>query len=110
MSWACPCRRRDSAIFLDSCEILVRLVDEAGRIWGQKRNQPERGFYPTSYREQGEKVRDEHVLEVPSALKIGQYELRTGMHLLEDMRRVPVLGGEAGHDWVSLTTIRVRDQ
>lgn len=29
---------------LESCRVLAHPVDDAGRIWGQKRNQPQAGL------------------------------------------------------------------
>jgi hypothetical protein len=88
--------------------VFVHLVGEDGQIISQHDGQPDGGFYLTSYWDQGVVVKDEHVLSLPSEIEAGQYELRVGMYLLEDMYRLPVAGG-AGEDWVVLTRIQLGD-
>lgn len=87
--------------------VFVHLVAEDGEIISQHDGQPEGGFYPTSYWYEGEVVRDEHVLSVPGETRAGEYELRVGMYLSEDMARLPALGGGADGDWVVLTRVLV---
>jgi len=87
--------------------VFVHLVGQDGGIVSQDDGQPDGGFYPTSYWDKGEVVRDEHVLTVPPKLGVGEYELRVGMYALEDMHRLPVEGCGADQDWVVLTRIDV---
>jgi len=87
--------------------VFVHLVAEDGEVVSQHDGQPEGGFYPTSHWDEGEVVRDEHVLSVPGETGAGEYELRVGMYVLEDMNRLPVQGGAADGDWVVLTSVSV---
>lgn len=90
--------------------VFVHMVGEDGQILSQHDGQPEGGFYPTSYWEQGEVVRDEHVLSLSSGIEAGEYELRVGMYRLEDIQRLPVVRGAERADWITLSRIRVRGQ
>lgn len=90
--------------------VFVHLVGQDGRIVSQHDGQPEGGFYPTSYWDQGEVVKDEHVLSLPSEIEAGEYELRAGMYLLEDMYRLPVTRGAATANWVSLARMEIKGQ
>lgn len=87
--------------------VFVHVVGEDEQICSQHDGQPESGFYPTSYWEPGDIVKDEHVLSLPSDTDAGNYELRVGMYVLEDMRRLPVVGGAERADYVTLVGIRV---
>ena len=89
--------------------VFVHLVGQDGGIVSQDDGQPDGGFYPTSYWDKGEVVRDQHVLTVPAELGVGEYELRVGMYTLEDMHRLPVEGCGADQHWVVLTRIGVGD-
>lgn len=89
--------------------VFVHLIGPDGGIVSQDDGEPDKGFYPTSYWDKGEVVRDEHVLTVPPDLGVGEYELRVGMYTVEDMVRLPVQGCAADQDWVDLTTLRVHD-
>lgn len=89
--------------------VFVHLVGQDGGIVSQDDAQPDGGFYPTSYWDKGEVVRDEHLLTVPPELGVGEYELRVGMYTLEDMHRLPVEGCGADQHWVVLTRIGVGD-
>ncbi len=90
--------------------VFVHLVGQDGQIVSQQDGQPEKGFYSTSFWDRGEVVRDEHVLSLPSDVQAGEYELRAGMYLLQNMQRLPVEGKAVEGDWVVLTTIHVSDE
>ncbi|NIN65363.1 MAG: hypothetical protein GTO63_11820 [Anaerolineae bacterium] len=90
--------------------VFVHLVGQDGGIVSQDDGQPDGGFYPTSYWDKGEVVRDEHVLTVPPVPGVGEYELRVGMYTVEDMQRLPVEGYAADQDWVDVTRISVHDE
>jgi len=90
--------------------VFVHVVGEDGQILSQHDGLPEGGFYPTSYWELGETVKDDRVLSLPSHTDAGDYELRVGMYLLEDMDRLPVVEGAERADWITLSRIQVRGQ
>ena len=89
--------------------VFVHLVDEEGTIWGQKDGWPEGGFYPTSFWDEGEMVRDEHELLLPVDMPEGEYELRVGMYILETMERLMVIDSEqkVEGEMILLGTVRV---
>ncbi len=87
--------------------VFMHLVDGEGKIWAQDDNQPEGGFYPTSFWDEGEIVRDEHELLLPADMPEGEHELRVGMYILETMERLPVWGQGEAVDWVALGSVRV---
>ncbi len=79
--------------------VFVHLIDGAGRIWGQRDGQPENGFYPTSYWEVGEVVRDEYEVVVDPGAPPGFYRFEVGMYLRATGKRLPIIheqGQEAG--------------
>lgn len=87
--------------------VFIHLVDGEGKIWAQEDNQPEGGFYPTSYWDEGEMVRDEHELLLPADMPEGEYELRVGMYILETMERLIVWGQGKAVNWVTLGSVWV---
>lgn len=89
--------------------VFIHLVDGEGKIWAQADNQPEGGFYSTSFWEEGEMVRDEHELRLPADMSEGEYELRVGMYLLETMERLMVVDSaqEVEGDMILVGTVRV---
>lgn len=87
--------------------VFIHLVDGEGKIWAQDDNQPKGGFYPTSFWDEGEMVRDEHELLLPADMPEGEHELRVGMYILETMERLPVWGQGEAVDWVELGSVRV---
>jgi len=90
--------------------VFVHLIDEEGQIGGQKDNQPEGGFYPTSYWDLGEVVKDGYEVVVESDTPPGRYRLEIGMYLLATRERLPVLDeeGQPMDDRILLGEIRVR--
>jgi hypothetical protein len=74
--------------------VFTHLVDEEGKIWGQKDNPPVDGFYPTTQWEKGEIVRDKYDLMVSPDTALGQYWLEVGMYLPETGERLEVCGEE----------------
>jgi len=89
--------------------VFIHLVDEEGKIWAQEDNQPEGGFYPTSFWDEGEIVRDEHELLLAADMPEGEYELRVGMYILETMERLMVIDSEekVEGEMILLGTVRV---
>ncbi len=69
--------------------VFVHLTDDAGEIWGQSDSQPEKGFYPTSYWDVDEVIRDEHEVIVDRGTPPGMYSVEVGMYLLGTGERLP---------------------
>ncbi len=93
----------------DDYTVFVHLIDDAGRIWGQKDAQPEQGFYPTSHWDVGELVRDEYAFAVDDQAPSGVYEIEVGMYLLSTGQRLQYLdeGGQVLGDALVLGDIQV---
>ena len=70
--------------------VFTHLIDEEGKIWAQKDNQPLRGIYPTSLWDEGEIVKDEYELIVRPDASPGKYRLEVGMYLADTGERLPV--------------------
>lgn len=89
--------------------VFVHLIDDAGRIWGQRDSQPENGFYPTSHWDVGEVVRDEYEFSIDRGAPPGVYQIEVGMYLLSTGQRLQYLDeeGQAVGDALVLEDIRV---
>lgn len=74
--------------------VFIHLLDEEGQIIAQRDSQPLFGFYPTSFWEKDEVVRDEYDIHVDSSTPSGGYELVVGMYLLGTGDRLPILDEE----------------
>jgi hypothetical protein len=87
--------------------VFVHLMDAEGQIWGQQDNEPEGGFHPTSFWDEGELVRDEYEFAIDDAAPAGEYQIEVGMYVLGTGRRLPVLEEEApaGLDSVLLAPV-----
>jgi hypothetical protein len=70
--------------------VFVHLVDTDGHIWGQQDNEPEGGFYRTSFWDVGEVVKDEYEFTVDDSAPEGEYTVEIGMYVLETGQRLPV--------------------
>ena len=55
----------------------------------------------------GERVQDPSLLEIPSGVSPGDYDLRVGMYILETGERLPLLGMEGQVLGDSITLGRV---
>ncbi|MDH4207780.1 MAG: hypothetical protein OEV76_02805, partial [Anaerolineae bacterium] len=91
--------------------VFVHLLDADGQVVAQYDGQPLAGFYPTSFWDVGDVVRDELNLAVGPSVKAGEYELVVGMYLLSTGDRLPVLNeaGDTVGDAVSLGEVTVVD-
>ncbi len=91
--------------------IFIHLIDDQGQVVAQHDGQPTAGFYPTSFWDEGEVIRDEYSVSVDSSIPRGEYELVTGMYLLATGDRLPVLDeqGRVTGDAVSLGTISLTE-
>lgn len=74
--------------------VFLHLIDEEGRLVGQRDSQPKKGYYPTSLWEEGEIILDEHYLPLPADTPQGEYHLILGLYLLETMERLPLFDKE----------------
>jgi 4-amino-4-deoxy-L-arabinose transferase-like glycosyltransferase len=72
--------------------VFTHLIDGEGNIWGQKDNPPVDGFYPTSWWEEGEIVRDQYNLVTSPDAPLGEYWIEVGMYLPETGERLAVRG------------------
>jgi 4-amino-4-deoxy-L-arabinose transferase-like glycosyltransferase len=77
--------------------VFVHLVDGEGGIWGQQDNEPEGGFYRTSFWNPGEVVSDQYEFVVAADAPPADYRVEVGMYLLDTGQRLPVTG-EGGED------------
>ncbi|MFB0545769.1 MAG: ArnT family glycosyltransferase [Anaerolineae bacterium] len=55
------------------------LEEEAGRVWGERRERPAGGRYPTMGWSKGEMVRDQRDFLVPPRILTGEYRLMVGL-------------------------------
>ncbi len=83
--------------------VFTHLVDEEGRLWGQKDNEPVDGFYPTTEWEAGEVVRDQYDLPISPDAPAGRYGLEVGMYLADNGRRLSV--GETDRVLLEVVTV-----
>jgi 4-amino-4-deoxy-L-arabinose transferase-like glycosyltransferase len=90
--------------------VFVHLVDGEGAIWGQHDSQPDNGYYPTSFWDQGEIVKDEHALVVGEDTPPGEYQIEVGMYRLAGGQRLTIVdqAGQVLDDKVLLGEITVR--
>jgi 4-amino-4-deoxy-L-arabinose transferase-like glycosyltransferase len=89
--------------------VFVHLVDEEGAIWGQQDNEPEGGFYHTSFWDVGERIADQYRFTIDEETPPGDYQVEVGMYLLATGQRLAVVGesGEAVDNRVVLGSIEV---
>jgi len=93
-----------------SYTVFTHLLDEEGRLWGQKDNPPQGGRYPTTGWLEGEVVRDEYEIPIPLDAPLGSYLLEVGMYQAETGARLPAFDEEGNRlegDRVILTMIRI---
>jgi len=92
--------------------VFVHLVDEGGTIWGQHDSQPVNGYYPTSFWEPGEMVKDEHALVVSADTPPSEYRLEVGMYRLADGQRLTIVDqdGQVLDDKALLSEITVKGE
>lgn len=90
--------------------VFTHLIDEEGKIWAQKDNQPVGGEYPTSLWAEGEVVKDEYYLDLKPQTAHGWYSLEVGIYHLEGMQRLPLIDptGEISGDRGIITQVHVR--
>jgi hypothetical protein len=89
--------------------VFTHLIDSDDQMWAQKDNPPRGGNYPTSFWDQGELIRDDYDLPLPSDTPLGEYVVEIGLYLPSTGERLPVLdyAGQVVDDRVLLDTIAV---
>ncbi len=63
----------------------LHLVNKEGQAIAQSDHQPGGVYYPTSLWKEGEIIRDEHTLTIPSIAPLGSYRLLAGMYAREPL-------------------------
>jgi 4-amino-4-deoxy-L-arabinose transferase-like glycosyltransferase len=58
---------------------LIQARDQAGQVWGQVRERPVAGTYPTTLWQEGEVLRDHYELPLSAETPAGQYQLTVGL-------------------------------
>ncbi len=74
LHWQCLTRLEEDY------SVSLRLVDQAGRVWGQHDGQPVMNLLPTTDWEAGDFIKDEHTLEVENVTPPGEYDLEVGLY------------------------------
>ncbi len=90
--------------------VFTHLMDEEGRIWGQKDNFPAGGTRPTSGWLVGEIVVDEYDIPVRGDAPPGEYTIEIGMYDLVSGERLTAFDAEGerlADDRVILTKVEV---
>jgi hypothetical protein len=92
--------------------VFVHLVDEEGTIWGQHDSQPVNGYYPTSFWDQDEIVKDEHAFTIGEDAPPGEYWIEVGMYRLVDGQRLTIVDqdGQVLDDKALLSEIVVKGE
>lgn len=92
--------------------VFVHLVDEEDTIWGQHDSQPVNNYYPTSFWDPGEVVKDEHALVVREDVRPDEYRIEVGMYRLADGQRLTIVDqdGQVLDDKALLREIMVKEE
>jgi hypothetical protein len=59
--------------------VLIHVSDQAGQVWGQVRERPVAGTYPTTLWQEGEVLRDRYEVPLSAETPAGQYQLTIGL-------------------------------
>lgn len=86
--------------------IFIHLLHPDSTLAATNDGPPVNGFYPTSYWELGEHIRDEHPWQ--AALPPGRYQVQIGFYRPDTGERLPTTDGELG-DRVTVGEIEVTD-
>ena len=76
--------------------VFVHLLGEDGQLWGQHDGQPDEGFYPTFFWDEGEVIVDEHEIVLRPGTPPGEYQIVTGLYRLATGERLAVDAGGRG--------------
>lgn len=82
--------------------VFIHLLDTSGKLVAQIDGQPRKGSYPTSFWSPGEDIPDEYEI-VLRDLPPGEYQLRAGVYLRENLSR---LATESGDDSILIGKIK----
>jgi hypothetical protein len=74
-----------------SYTVFTHLIDQDGRIMGQKDNRPVSGLYPTTEWTPGEEIVDRYEIATAPEIPPGEYSIEIGLYELESGERLPVL-------------------
>ncbi len=77
-------------------QVLIHVLDAAGREVGNFDGPPLAGAYPTSWWDAGEVVTDTHTFQAPRAP--GRYTVQVGLYRLDTGERLAVTGPQVGDD------------
>lgn len=89
--------------------VFVHVLDEAGNLVAQSDAPPRAGAYPTSLWAPPEIITDRHTIILTNTLAAGEYHIQVGLYVLDDGRRLPVLGddGQVLSDYAPLLNLRL---
>jgi hypothetical protein len=74
----------------------LHLVNKEGQAIAQSDHQPGGVYYPTPLWKEGEIIRDEHILTIPSTAPLGSYRLLAGIYAQEPLGEGLTLGDQPG--------------
>jgi hypothetical protein len=74
-----------------SYTVFTHLIDQDGRIMGQKDNRPVSGLYPTTEWTPGEEIVDRYEITTGLEIPPGEYSIEIGLYELDSGERLPVL-------------------
>ena len=91
--------------------VFAHLLGENGQLWGQHDGQPEGGFYPTSFWDEGEVIVDEHEIVLRPDTPPGEYQIAAGLYRPATDERLAVNAGsqELGDGRLLLGTVQVSE-
>jgi hypothetical protein len=87
--------------------VFVHIRDANGTNVVQQDAQPLAGEYPTGQWHVGETIIDPRTIPLPPDLPPGNYQLWTGMYLLETLERLPVSDDPSGDNAIPLGTLTI---
>ncbi len=89
-------------------KVFTHVIDEAGRLVGQRDAEPGGGTNYTNTWREGERVSDRYGLPILPGTAPGEYLIEVGMYNPDDGQRLPVVeGGQATGDHVILQKVRI---
>jgi len=74
-----------------SYTVFTHLIDQDGRIMGQKDNRPVSGLYPTTKWTPGEEIVDRYEITTGLEIPLDEYSIEIGLYELDSGERLPVL-------------------
>jgi len=80
---------------VEDYSVSVKLLDVNGTVLAQQDSGPQKGQHPTSRWWPGERIADQHELNIPSDTSLGQYQLQVSLYRPADLSRLLTLDEEA---------------